>query len=544
MTEDSRLSRRSAEPGRRVASALQRSFRLPAVRFAASVLSGALLALCFPRYNLHELVWIAPLPLLLALLHEPTLKRAYLWGAVSGTVFLALSVYWIALVMKNYGRMSLPAALAVMAAFLLVDSSYWGFFGLVTAWMARRSVALALVSAPVFWVAMDMAQTYGYFGGFPWNLLGYGIHPGGLRQIATVTGVYGLSFLALATSALAAGLLEASSGTNWRAALLVLALRITGLVSANRLLRPPPVARGSSLAVLVQPNAPLNESAADWAPWQNPAPLNHLVELSLAKLNEAMPQRTSRGSGSPPLIVWSENSAPFYFDRDPVFRTAAEDMARRAGAYVVIGATNFVQGDLDRPLNSAVVLNPSGSVVLQYDKIHLVPFGEYVPAWLDHLVGKVTTQAGSFVPGSTYSAARTRAGAISVFICFEEVFPQLVRRLTPDGPGVLVNISDDAWYGDSSAAFQTMEMARLRAVENRRYLLRATDDGITDVIDPYGRVLGELPRHRQDAMAARFDFESGRTFYTDHGDVFAWLCIALAGALAAIRAGKGRGARQ
>lgn len=502
------------------------------MRYAAGALSGALLAACFPHYNLHFLVWVAGLPLLLALLNEPRLKHGYLLGALAGSVFLILSVYWFAAVMEHYGGMSSPAAIGVMVLFLIVDSSYWGAFGLVVAWMARRSQGLALLASPFLWVAMDLAQTYGYFGGFPWNLLGYGIPSNGLRQAATITGVYGLSFIAIATSALAAWALVEPSHSRRRRSLVALVVWAAGLAIANRALQPPPIVEGQKLAILVQPNVPLNESAESWAPWQNPGPLQHLVALTLEKLRQA-----PSGTGAP-LVVWSENSAPFYFNRDPMFRSTVESLAREAGAYLIVGATNFEHGDTSRPLNSAVVLDPSGSEILQYDKIHLVPFGEYVPAWLDHWVGKITSEAGNFVPGSNYAPARTAAGGIGVFICYEEIFPQLVRRLAPRGAGLLVNISDDGWYGDSSASWQTMEMARLRAVENRRYLLRATDDGITDVIDPYGRVLGMLPRHQQAALVVRFDYESGETFYHAHGDVFAWLCVAAAGILAASRVGR------
>lgn len=488
------------------------------------MLSGILLAACFPNYNLPWLVWIAPAPLLLALFHESSLKRAYLLGAISGAVFLLLSVYWIALVMKNYGNMSWPSAVGVMAAFLVADSSYWGFFAVATCWTARRSPGLALAAAVFLWVTMEVAETYGYFGGFPWNLLGYGVEAPGLRQVATVTGVYGLSFLAFTTSVLVAWLILDLRSIRRRTAL---ALWIAALAVANFALRPPILSEGSERAILVQPNVPLNEAADLWAPWRNPAPLAHLSQLSLDTLRDFKAPATA--PSSPPLIVWSENSAPFYFNRDSVFRTAVETLARQAGAYVIAGATNFVGPGETQPLNSAIVLDPSGRVVLQYAKVHLVPFGEYVPSWLDHVVGKITSEAGNFVPGTSYAPAPAGRGRIGVFICYEEVFPQLVRRLTPRGPGVLVNISDDAWYGDSSAAFQTMEMARLRAIENRRYLLRSTNDGITDIIDPYGRVRATLPRHQQAALAGHFDFESGETFYTAHGDVFAWSCVILAG---------------
>jgi apolipoprotein N-acyltransferase len=492
-----------------------------------------LLAACFPHYSQDYLVWVAGLPLLLALLNASRLKHAYLLGAVAGSVFLAGSVYWFAGVMEHYGRMSPKAAIGVMALFLIVDSSYWGAFGLLVGWIARRSKGLALLASPFLWVAMDLAQTYGYFGGFPWNLLGYGIQSSGLRQAATVTGVYGLSFLAFATTALAAWALVEPHPARRPLAQIALVVWAAGLLIANRALQPPPITEGRKLAILVQPNVPLNESADRWAPWQNPGPLKHLVDLTLENLRQ-----TPAGAGAP-LIVWSENSAPFYFDRDPVFRGAVENLAREAGAYVIVGATNFAGGDLSEPLNSAMALDPAGSVILQYDKIHLVPFGEYVPAWLGHWVGKITSEAGNFVPGSNYAPARVAGGGIGVFICYEEIFPQLVRRLAPRGPGLLVNISDDAWYGDSSASYQTMEMARLRAVENRRYLLRATNDGITDVIDPYGRVLATLPRHQQAVLAARFDYEGKETFYAEHGDIFAWLCVVV-GAVVAVQAARRR----
>jgi apolipoprotein N-acyltransferase len=541
--QDSRERRTGSLESNR-AQAPRKAEPLPArFRYAAAGISGVLLALCFPNYNLSWLVWVATLPLLLAVLYESSLKRAYLLGALAGAVFLALSVYWIALVMKNYGNMSWPAAIGVMAAFLIADSSYWGLFALAVCGMARRSRGMALVAALFLWVAMELFETYGYFGGFPWNLLGYGIQADGLRQMATVTGVYGLSFLALITSALAVWLIIKPRSLYRRA---LAAAWIAVLVLANYALRPPSPREGSERAILVQPNVPLNEAADAWAPWRNRAPLAHLVEMSLDKLRAISPPLSDAapaGQTEPPLIVWSENSAPFYFNRDPVFRNAVESLARAGGAFVIVGATNFAGPGNTQPLNSAIVLDPSGSVRLQYAKIHLVPFGEYVPAWLDHVVGKITSEAGNFVPGTSYATALAGRGSVGVFICYEEVFPQLVRRLTPRGPGVLVNISDDAWYGDSSAAFQTMQMARLRAIENRRFLLRSTNDGVTDIIDPYGRVLGTLPRHRQDALAGRFDFKSKETFYTAHGDVFAWLCV-VAGAILILSAQLARSRRQ
>jgi apolipoprotein N-acyltransferase len=162
--------------------------------------------------------------------------------------------------------------------------------------------------------------------------------------------------------------------------------------------------------------------------------------------------------------------------------------------------------------------------------MHLVPFGEYVPAWaFPDMIGKITTEAGNFVQGARYGVAPTPQGALGVFICYEDIFPQLVRRVTLAGAQVLVNVSNDAWFGRSSAAQQELEMARLRAIENRRYLLRATNDGITVMVDPYGRIEKQIARYQTMALPVHFTYLAVETFYTRHGDVFAWLCAGLAG---------------
>jgi apolipoprotein N-acyltransferase len=302
-------------------------------------------------------------------------------------------------------------------------------------------------------------------------------------------------------------------------------------------------------------------------PWKDPAKVQELVHLSVAAVEQAGPIQDSRfkiqdpesiqnpkskiqnvpqdspaGLGpslpiqnpkskiqNPPLLVWAENPAPFYFTRDPVFRNTMQNMARQTHAIVILNTIIPVDAEGKAITNSAIVLDPQGREVSRYDKIHLVPFGEYVPGWaLPGLVGKITSEVGNFVPGSKYTVATTPAGGIGVFICYEAIVPQLARQLTKAGAGVLVNISNDAWYGESAAAYQHLEMARLRAIENHRYLLRATNNGVTMEIDPYGRILQQLPRYQPMVMPAYFNYETRQTFYSAHGDVFAWLCVAIA----------------
>jgi apolipoprotein N-acyltransferase len=498
----------------------------------ASALSGFFLFACFPRLGWAFLVWVACAPLLVALLREPRLGRGFLLAYTAGAIFLAGSCYWFVAVMEGYGGMGPVLAFGAMVLFVVVFSAFFGVFGLVESWVARGSPVAALLLSPFLWVAMEIARTY-LITGFPWNLLGYAMQPTGLRQLASFTAVYGLSFLAAATSALVVSVwLTPRRESAWAA----LASWCVVLVAANWVLAPPPAPAGARQACLVQPNIPMDvDSIVKWAPWRDPAPLQGLVAMSVAGV-----AREGK-SDAPPLIVWPENPAPFYFERDPVFRGAVERMARQSRAYVVVGSVNYADPENTQPKNSAMVLDPEGRVLLMYDKIHLVPFGEYVPVWaFPSLVGKITHEAGNFVPGTSYHAAQMRDGALGVFICYEAIFPQLVRRLAPDGPGVLVNISNDAWFGDSSAAAQHLEMACLRAIENRRFLLRATNNGITGVIDPYGRVIGRLPRHRSAVLIGRFDYLAGRTFYKAYGDVFAWLCVAIAVLIAGVQVRVGR----
>jgi apolipoprotein N-acyltransferase len=587
-------------------------FRISAfLPFAAAALSGLLLVACFPKIHLRGLVWVACLPMLAALAGEKRLKRAFLLGYVCGAVFFTGSCYWFTTVMEFYGHLAPALAVVVLILFVIIDSTFFGGFGLAMGWAARRSSGWASALSPFLWVVMELARTY-LLTGFPWNLLGYAVQAPGVRQIASVTGVYGLSFLAVASSALLAwvlfsfplrlatkfetrnskleirpvprgaqedshsvsdpdfriaifGFREIMSGPSARASAALLSWLVLLLLAQWRL-NPPPAAVGKELALLVQPNVPLDEAELDaWIPWRDPGQLQQLVQLSVdavaiqdskfkiqngasaapiqnpkSKMQNpaAVPPIANRQSAignrqstiaNPPLLIWAENPAPFYFTRDPVFRHAMENMARQTRAFVIANTIIPMDAEGDAITNSAVTLDPEGHEVSRYDKIHLVPFGEYVPGWaLPGLVHKITPEVGNFVPGSSYPVAKSPGGGIGVFICYEAIIPQLARKLVAGGAGVLVNISNDAWYGDSAAAYQHLEMARLRAIENHRYLLRATNNGLTTLIDPYGRVREEIPRYQRLVMPAYFNFETRQTFYTAHGDLFAWLCATVA----------------
>lgn len=515
------------------------------IPWAAAALSGLLLVACFPKIHLPGLAWVACCPLLALLACERRLKRAFLLGYVCGAFFFAGSCYWFVIVMEFYGHLAPALAVVVLILFVIVDSTFFGGFGLAVGWAARRSPGWALAVGPFLWVAMELARTY-LVTGFPWNLLGYAVQAAGVRQMASVAGVYGLSFLAVATSALAAWV-WLSPRRAWAG--LALGSWLTLMLLAQWGLAPPRAVTGKELAVLVQPNVPLDDAQLEaWIPWRDPTQLQQLVQFSVSAVEQydSMQNAESRipnppgasienpqsqiqnPSRHPPLLVWAENPAPFFFTRDPIFRNAMENMARQTHAFVITNTIVPLDARGDTISNTAITLDPEGREVSRYDKIHLVPFGEYVPWWaLPGLVHKITSEVGDFVPGTSYAVASSPGGGIGVFICYEAIIPQLARRLVANGAGVLVNISNDAWYGDSAAAYQHLEMARLRAIENHRYLLRATNNGLTTLIDPYGRVIEEIPRYRRMVMPAHFDFETRMTFYSAHGDVFAWTAAAI-----------------
>jgi apolipoprotein N-acyltransferase len=305
-------------------------------------------------------------------------------------------------------------------------------------------------------------------------------------------------------------------------------------------------APATATAVLIQPNL---DVAADNA-WSGPEWDRHIAEMArLAGQNcktyiAGIPQ-TNAPSGEvvcppwpthPDLVVWPESPAPFV-ESDARFQQALLSLAHQTQSPLFVGSlgTEFVAEQQQwNDFNSALVVSANGARVGRYDKIHLVPFGEYIPFKdLLFFAHKLTGRVSSFTRGEDRKVFRLGsqngvAHRYGVFICYESVFADEVREFAQLGAEVLVNISDDGWYGDTSAPWQHLNMARMRAIENRRWILRDTNNGVTASIDPYGRVRQSIPRHQVDALPAGYGFRDDITFYTAHGDVFAWACAILA----------------
>jgi apolipoprotein N-acyltransferase len=518
--------------------------------WAAAVLSAALLELPFPIAgpmppSRSLFAWFGLTPLLWAILRRENseypkpIRRAFLLGYLCGFLWYCGNCYWVRDTMMRYGDMPPMAPTLLLMGFSLVLGLYFGLFAMLVALVHRRpkSVRLALVAAPLLWTALELAASR--VTSVPWDQLGYSQVDNQLvNQLAPWTGVYGISFLLVAANALLAGaLVLRENRARIGAAAFGCALILVGALGLTIEPSQQPVA---ATAVLIQPNLDVGSADAwpgdEWA--EHMAQFAHLGSEDCKSYIAGIPQTGAPTEQMvcpappthPDLVAWPESPAPFS-EQDPRFQQGMAEVARATQAPVVVGAIGMdhpASGDLWRYYNSGIVVGADGSRVGRYDKIHLVPFGEYIPFKdLLFFAHKLTGRVSEFTRGAERQTFRLNGHRYGVFICYEVVFADEVRQFARLGAEVFVNISDDGWYGDTSAPWQHLNMARMRAIENRRWLLRDTNNGVTAAIDPYGRVTESIPRHVTDALPARYGFRDDVTFYTAHGDVFAWLCAIL-----------------
>ena len=507
------------------------------------VLSAILQVITFPLPGVYVLSWFALAPLLVALLRArpadglevagsarlrpATPWQGFLLGYVCGIIWYAGTCYWIYDTMRQYGGLSAPEALGALFLFSCYLGLYHGLFGLLVSLLAGsgRDFRRPLVIAPFLWVAVELARTR--VTGYPWNLLGIAqVDNLALCRIAASTGVYGISFeIALVNVALAAAFLVPRGK---RFALLAAALAAAAVLQAGRLVDAPP-AKADHAALLVQQNIPVS---VDWTPAYLRQTLNELTEIT---------GKSAAGSAGVKvdLVVWPESPAPF-LTNDAAFRDTVSAMARDTNSWTVVGVIGTSpaasSGRQTGPLfNSAALISPRGEWTARYDKIHLVPFGEYLPfPSVFSFAGGLTKEVGEFQRGASRQPLDAGDQRLGLFICYESIFPDEVRQFADQGAQVFVNISNDGWYGDSGAYAQHLNQTRMRAIENNRWLLSATDTGVTASIDPWGRVVAQIPRKQRTTLLAPYALTSVTTFYARHGDWFAFGCAIISlGALLA-----------
>jgi apolipoprotein N-acyltransferase len=503
---------------------------------AVAVLGGLLATAAFPKVDQDWAAWAALVPLLW-LLADAAPGEAFRRGLIFGLAHYVSLLYWLVPTMVTYGK--LPAALAIGILFLFASVlsvlSTAPMAGALT--LCARTPARMLVFFPLLWVGAEYLRSF-LFTGFPWELLGYSQHRRlQLIQISDILGVYGISgLLALANAALATTV-RAVIRRPWQgkavsarlafggmaaASLLTIAVWVYGaarIAEVDRLASAAPFARIAA----VQGNI---EQSLKWDPALQAATIEKYLRLSLAA-----------ASLKPDLIVWPESAAPFYLNHEvPPTRMLLAGVAA-AGTHFLIGAPSVrIHENATDYYNSAFLVGPDATVLGKYDKAHLVPFGEYTP-FKEYLpfLGKIVEHVGDFAAGKKGHTLEWQGRRLGIQICYEIIFPSLSRAMVSNGAALLVNITNDAWYGTTAGPYQHFSLVVLRAVENRRALVRAANTGISGFVDPVGRVLDPTPLMTDAAVVRPLPLLETRTVYTRWGDLFAAGCLGVS--LAAVALG-------
>ena len=472
--------------------------RFRAWRILLSLGAGLALALSFPEYNVPVIGWISLAGLLFASL-DAGIAEAALCGFVYGVVFYSFDIPWVGTVLWKYAPMPLWQAEGVLTLLIIALSLFIASWSALVAWIAKRNAGLALFAAPFIWVVLELWRTRLPQIAFPWDMLGFvASHSLAVVQIASLTGIYGLSALVVAYDALLVWALRETRERGLRNRATIIFAGCTLTLFAAVLFGPSlvPRAPATNVAHLVQTNLP---QYSDFPPnW------NQMHAADMAQIDSIS---IGAGQKQPGLLVWPEVPAPFSLE-DARFAQHAETIAQLSGSDFLLGVVDWKPTGKNSlaPYNSAALLDPQGREEFLYDKIHLVPFSEFIPGqdyiWLaKYLSGLV----GNFHSGTRHVVGKLPGGTFGVFICYEAIFPDHVRQFVRNGATLLINVSNDGWFGRSAAAAQHLAQARVRAVENRRWLLRDTNNGFTASIDPYGRDRGEHAdrRSRRTGCAVR-----------------------------------------
>ena len=478
--------------------------------------SAALLILLFPRFNF---VWLAPValtPLLIACAREPRWRWRFALGYGCGVVYWFGICNWIQWTLAHHAGVGEGMAWFLFVLFCLAKAAQTGVFAVLAGMLMRsrsteraqrtrrpvRFVALPAIAA--LWVFIEWTHSY---TGFEWlNLGNAGSNMSVPLRLAPITGVWGISFVFALMSAGVAWIILRKPRLQILWLLLLPAIVFLPAV--------PEAERGNASAILVQPNI---DDEAEWTPQ-----LVNQTEQQLMLLSVNPSLTRDRAID---LVVWPEMPAPFE-DTDPQFIGRVASVARLAHADVLTGVVARAPGGA--PLNSALLMGPGGTVISRYDKVNLVPFGEFVPWPFGLLTKKVSSEAGDFEAGSKVIVSPLDGHRIGTFICYESVFPSYIRRFAASGAEALFNISNDSWFGKSAARYQHLEIVRMRAAENARWILRATDNGITAAIDPAGRVVRNAQEYTELATRVPYRYQQRQTLYTRFGDWFVALCAVLA----------------
>ncbi|MGK7346339.1 MAG: apolipoprotein N-acyltransferase [Candidatus Nitrospinota bacterium M3_3B_026] len=488
-----------------------------------AALSGISLAAAFPDIGLWPLAWFGLVPFFSAMRGKDRLSCAVL-GVVTGFAFFTLTLYWVSNTMIVYAGMPILAAAVVTGLMTFALALYIGLFGYLFGMVSRGvSADAALSAAPFLWVAVEFFRSNVPVLGFPWVRLAdsqYEILP--VIQAADIAGEEGLGFVIVLSNAAAAQVVDwlirkrAGAPARFPAAQAGLALALAAAVLAYGHWRLAHVSgEGEPVRVaLIQGNI---DQARKW----DPSYMDEQLDIYMTRTREA-------AAAGAEVVIWPETAAPFYFGQDSTRDSVMLGLARSAGVPVIFGAPAFKRDDGDvKSYNRAWIVRPDG-LAEKYDKVRLVPFGEYVPFKKAlFFVERMVTAIGELEPGERVSLLHVGDYAVGAQICFEIIFPEYSREIARLGGAAVVNITNDSWYGRTAASRQSLAMGVFRAVENRIPVLRAAQSGISAIVEPTGKITAETGLFVETTLMGSFTQRSGPlTIYTRTGDLFAWMLVA------------------
>jgi apolipoprotein N-acyltransferase len=497
-----------------------------------SLLSGVLMTAAFPRTDWFWMAWVALIPLLLAL-RDLAVKDAFRLGWLCGITHATGLIYWLVHTMNAYGHLPLTLSVGILLCFSTYLGLYTALFSALIVHLGPTPMR-ALTVAPLLWAALEYLRSF-VLTGFTWGYLGHSQYRWlTFIQSADLWGVYGLSAVIVLFNMALFLVVLSRSGKSWQGqpitkplvwrgillAVLCLTATLTyGYVRQGQIQRLG--AEAPKLTVgLAQGNIP---QAEKWDPAFQISSTKTYVQLS----EQLAPEK-------PDLIIWPETATPFYLFHNQALTRMVQRGVRNTGSAHVIGSPAVRQnGDHLDYFNSAFLLDPEGKLVARYDKAHLVPFGEYVPLkkWLP-FIGKIVAQVGDFQAGPAGGVLSYNGHRIGPLICYDGIFPVLARAAVNNGADLLVNLTNDAWYGVTSAPFQHLLQYVFRAVETRRSLVRATNTGISAFIEPSGRIVNTTGLFETAARLHSVACLTNRTLYVRMGDAFALVCLTVVAILA------------
>jgi apolipoprotein N-acyltransferase len=481
------------------------------------VLSGLLLFLAFPVPAFSVTAFFALVPLL-HVLNGKTPREGFAAGALSGFIAYIGILYWIVFVVVDYGDLPVYAGLAAMLALSAFLGLYLGLFAAVLAWFRHRGMP-DILTAPFLWTSIEYAKSQ-LLTGFPWANLAYSQYSHTyLVQIADITGTYGLSFFIILINVVLFDILTVRNLRSKR----LLAEMVTGVTllagivayGHDRVETIDKAFRGRPAIEVLMVQGNIDQSVK----W-NPAYQRETVDIY-----SGLSLQGSRARAD--LIVWPETATPFYFQDVNDLHRDVLGVALRSGSHLLFGSPSYGRkGREEYAQNSAFLVSPRGRMEGKYDKVHLVPFGEYVPLRsVFPFLGRLAACVGDCLPGASFEPLPMEGIKIGVLICYEGIFPEIAGTYLRNGADLLVNITNDAWFGRSSAPYQHLSMVTLRSIENRIYTVRAANTGISAIIDPVGRIVAKTKLFERTALRGNVPVGSVKTFYATYGDVFAFGCF-------------------